>query len=41
MVNAPLWWDWSIGMTVLVFAGILAVALVLLKVLKMVGPTKL
>ena len=41
LVNAPLWWGWSVGMTVLVFAGLLAVALVLLKTLKMVGPSKL
>mgnify|MGYP001815708585 CR=1 FL=1 len=41
LVNAPLWWGWSVGMTVLVFAGIMAVALVLLKTLKMVGPAKL
>jgi ESS family glutamate:Na+ symporter len=41
LVNAPLWWGWSVGMTVLVFAGIMAAALVLLKTLKMVGPAKL
>ncbi len=41
LVNAPLWWGWSVGMTVLVFAGILAVALVLLKTLKFVGPPRL
>jgi ESS family glutamate:Na+ symporter len=41
LVNAPLWWGWSVGMTVLVFTGLLAVALVLLKTLKMVGPSRL
>lgn len=40
LVNAPLWWGWSVGLTVLVFAVIFAVALVLLKTLKMVGPPK-
>ena len=33
LVNAPLWWGWSVGLTVLAFAGILAVCLVLLKLL--------
>ena len=41
LVNAPLWWGWSVGMTVLVFAGLLAVGLVLLKTLKMVGPSRM
>jgi ESS family glutamate:Na+ symporter len=33
LVNAPLWWGWSVGLTVLVFAGILSVCLILLKLL--------
>ncbi|MCK5517760.1 MAG: hypothetical protein KAI39_12850 [Desulfobulbaceae bacterium] len=33
LVNAPLWWGWSVGLTVLVFAGILSVCLLLLKLL--------
>ncbi len=32
LVNGPLWWDWSTGMTVGVFAVILAAALVCLRV---------
>jgi len=40
LVNAPLWWHWSVSATVLVFAGILVIALILLKTLKMVGPPK-
>lgn len=40
LVNGPLWWQWSIGLTVLVFAGITVVALALLKVFKLwVKPT--
>jgi ESS family glutamate:Na+ symporter len=35
LVNAPLWWDWSIALTVLVFLGAMALSLVLLKVLKL------
>jgi len=33
LVNAPLWWGWSVGLTVLVFAGIFAFCLLLLKLL--------
>jgi ESS family glutamate:Na+ symporter len=33
LVNAPLWWGWSVGLTVLVFAGIFAGSLLLLKLL--------
>lgn len=33
LVNAPIWWGWSVGLTVLVFAGILSVCLLLLKLL--------
>jgi len=33
LVNAPLWWGWSVGLTVLAFAGILAICLLLLKLL--------
>ena len=40
LVNAPLWWGWSVGLTAFVFACLLAAALVLLKVLNMVGPAK-
>jgi len=35
LVNGPVWWQWSTGLTVLVFAGILVIALVLLKVFKL------
>ncbi len=35
LVNAPVWWDWSIALTVLVFLGAMALALILLKVLKL------
>lgn len=35
LVNAPLWWEWSIALTVLVFLGAMALSLVLLKALKL------
>ena len=37
LVNGPLWWNWSLWMTLLVFAAVLAVALILLKLLGLVG----
>jgi glutamate:Na+ symporter, ESS family len=33
LVNAPIWWGWSVGLTVLVFAGIMSVCLLLLKLM--------
>ncbi|MFH1980687.1 MAG: hypothetical protein ABIL58_02470 [Pseudomonadota bacterium] len=40
LVNGPLWWNWSVGFTVLVFAGIAAVCLTLLRVMKFWGVPK-
>ncbi len=33
LVNGPLWWQWSLGSTLLVFAGVMAAALLVLKLL--------
>ncbi|UCD81358.1 MAG: hypothetical protein JSW26_08015 [Desulfobacterales bacterium] len=35
LVNAPLWWDWSIALTILVFLGAMVLSLIILKVLKL------
>jgi len=35
LVNAPVWWDWSVVATVFVFLGAMVLALILLKVLKL------
>ena len=35
LVNAPLWWGWSVGMTVLVFAGIFVTTLIFMKAAKL------
>jgi len=35
LVNAPVWWDWSIAITVLVFLGAMVLSLILLKALKL------
>jgi len=37
LVNGPLWWGWSLWMTLLVFAAVIAAALILLKLLGFLG----
>jgi len=40
LVNGPLWWNWSIGTTLLVFLGLMILALGLIRVLKFWGSPK-
>jgi ESS family glutamate:Na+ symporter len=40
LVNGPVWWNWSIGMTLLVFLGLMILALGLIRVLKFWGSPK-
>ena len=40
LVNGPLWWDWSIGTTLLVFLGLMILALGFIRVLKFWGSLK-
>jgi ESS family glutamate:Na+ symporter len=40
LVNAPVWWGWSVTATCLAFAAILAVCLVLMRLLKYIGAPK-
>ncbi len=40
LVNGPVWWNWSTALTILVFAGVMVVALILLKIFKLWGPAK-
>lgn len=40
LVNAPVWWNWSVGITSIVFLGMLAFGLLLIRTLKMWGPPK-
>ena len=40
LVNAPVWWDWSVGLTVLVFAMVMFLALIVIRVLKLWGEPK-
>lgn len=40
LVNGPVWWGWSIGTTLLVFLGLMVLALGLIRVLKFWGSPK-
>jgi ESS family glutamate:Na+ symporter len=40
LVNGPIWWNWSTGLTVLIFLAFMAVPLVLLRVFKLWGSPK-
>ena len=40
LVNAPVWWNWGVGTTALVFVGVMAVGLALIRLLKMWGPPR-
>ncbi|MCB2148766.1 MAG: hypothetical protein KQI81_19960 [Deltaproteobacteria bacterium] len=37
LVNGPLWWDWPLWAAILVFAGIMTVALILMKLLRLLN----
>ena len=40
LVNAPVWWNWGVGVTSLVFLGVMAAGLALIRLLKLWGPPK-
>ncbi len=40
LVNAPVWWNWGVGVTSVVFAGLMLACLALIRLLKMWGPPK-
>lgn len=40
LVNAPLWWNWSLGVTLLAFAGIAVISFILMKVFKVIDQPK-
>ena len=40
LVNAPVWWDWSLLMTLLSFAAILVIAAILMKIFKLLESPK-
>ncbi|MGD2097231.1 MAG: hypothetical protein PVG35_06585 [Desulfobacterales bacterium] len=40
LANAPVWWNWGVGTTSIVFLGLMAAGLMLIRMLKMWGPPK-
>ncbi len=40
LVNAPIWWDWSLLLTSAVYGGVILLSLLLMKLLKLIGPPK-
>ena len=40
LVNGPVWWGWSTGLTILIFLGVMVLALALLKIFKLWGAPK-
>ena len=40
LVNAPVWWNWGVGTTSLVFLGVMVAGLALIRLLKFWGPPK-
>lgn len=38
LMNGPLWWGWSVQMVLVIFTAVMVLALVLLKLLKFIGP---
>ena len=41
LVNGPVWWNWGVGVTTLVFLGVMLAGLTLIRVLKLWGPPRL
>lgn len=40
LVNAPVWWDWGVGTTSIVFMGVMVAGLALIRLLKLWGPAR-
>jgi ESS family glutamate:Na+ symporter len=40
LVNAPVWWNWGVGVTTLVFLGVMLAGLALIRVLRFWGPAR-
>jgi ESS family glutamate:Na+ symporter len=40
LVNAPVWWEWNIGPTLVVFAAVMAIAAFLMKIFKLLDSPK-
>ena len=40
LMNAPLWWNWSIQSVILIYTGAMLLSFILLKIFKFIGPRK-
>lgn len=40
LVNAPVWWNWSLGLTIAVFAAVMVASVIALRLLKLWGEPK-
>ncbi len=40
LMHAPLWWNWSVELVVMIYAGAMLFSFILLKVFKFIGPRK-
>jgi ESS family glutamate:Na+ symporter len=40
LVNAPIWWNWGLGLTTLIFFGVMVMGLVVIRLLKFWGTPK-
>jgi len=40
LMNAPLWWNWSVESVVLIYAGAMVLSYILLKIFKFIGPRR-
>jgi ESS family glutamate:Na+ symporter len=40
LVNAPVWWEWNMGPTLVVFAAVMAIAAFLMKIFKLLDSPK-
>ena len=40
LVNAPVWWNWNLGLTLIAFAAAMVIAVFLMKIFKLVDSPK-
>jgi hypothetical protein len=40
LVNAPIWWNWNLALTLLAFAAVMVIAGFLMKIFKLLGKPK-
>jgi hypothetical protein len=40
LVNAPIWWNWNLALTLMAFAGVMMIAVFLMKIFKLLDSPK-